>query len=246
MLERVGIGVEAEHTQAGGAEVASVVADLEADVVGAEHAPEKLLARRQNAIHLRRRERHVEEEPDRQPGLPAPEHLRDEHQMEVVDPDHSVRLRLLDDRFCEPLVHLDVPRPRLGRDPNVSLEVVEERPERVVADLPVELVLLLRRQEDGHEAIPGESLPDVLLQRFRDHGSRPPDPRRVPLERSQRSHEPAGARLSLEPAIADRQSDRETVARDDQSPGSLRTCQVAAPSQLVGRYNLPVRRMPHL
>ena len=70
-LERVGLGVDAEHAQARRAEVTCVVADLEADVVGAQHAAEELLPSGQQPIHLGRRERDVQEEADRQPRLPG-------------------------------------------------------------------------------------------------------------------------------------------------------------------------------
>ncbi len=68
-LQPVGLGVDAEDPQARRAEVARVVADLEAHVVGAEHAAQELLALGQEAIHLGRRKRRVQEEADRQPRL---------------------------------------------------------------------------------------------------------------------------------------------------------------------------------
>ena len=144
-LQRVRLGVDPEHAQARRAEVARVVADLEADVVGAEHAAQELLSSGQQPVHLGRRERDVQEEPDREPGLPRAQHRRDEHEVEVVHPDARVGLAVLDDRVGEALVDLDVARPRLRRDAQPVLEVVEERPERVVADLPVEVLLLLGR-----------------------------------------------------------------------------------------------------
>ena len=69
-LDRVGLGVDPEHAQARRAEVARVVADLEAHVVGAEDAPQHLLALGKQPVHLRRRERDVEEEADREPRRP--------------------------------------------------------------------------------------------------------------------------------------------------------------------------------
>ena len=70
-LEPVGLRVDAEDPQARRAEVARVVADLEADVVGAEHAAQQLLARGQEPVDLGRRERRVQEEADREPRLRA-------------------------------------------------------------------------------------------------------------------------------------------------------------------------------
>ena len=148
-----GLGVDAEHAEARRAEVPRVVADLEAHVVGAEHAAQELLARREQPVHLGRRERDVQEEPDREPRRARAQHRRHEHEVEVVHPHARVGLAVLDDRVREALVHLDVPRPCLGRDPQPVREVVEERPERVVADLPVEVLLLLRGEEDRVQVV---------------------------------------------------------------------------------------------
>ena len=142
-LEPVGLGVDPEHPQHRGAEVPCVVADLEAHVVGAEHAAQQLLPRRQEAVHLGGRKRDVEEEADREPRRAGAEHRRDEHEVEVVDPHARVGLAVLEDRLGEALVHLDVAVPRFGRDPEPVGEVVEQRPERVVADAAVEVLFLL-------------------------------------------------------------------------------------------------------
>ena len=52
-LEPVGLRIDAEHPQTRRAEVARVVAHLEADVVGAEDAAEELLTLRKQPVHLR-------------------------------------------------------------------------------------------------------------------------------------------------------------------------------------------------
>ena len=91
--------------------MARVVADLEADVVGAEHAAQELLARGQQPVDLGGRERDVQEEPDREPRLARAQHRRDEHEVEVVHPDARVGLAVLEDRVREALVDLDVPLP---------------------------------------------------------------------------------------------------------------------------------------
>ena len=71
--------------------MAGVVAGVEADVVGAEHAAQHLGPRRQQPVDLRRRERDVEEEADREIGPPAAQRLGHEREMEVVDPDPGPR-----------------------------------------------------------------------------------------------------------------------------------------------------------
>ena len=90
-LDRVRLRVEPEDAQARRAEVARVVADVEADVVGAEQAAQHLLARREEPVHLGRGERRVQEEADREIGRPAPQHRGHEHEVEVVHPDARVR-----------------------------------------------------------------------------------------------------------------------------------------------------------
>jgi hypothetical protein len=60
---------------------------------------------------------------------------------------------------------------------------VEERPERVVADPAVEVLLLVGREEHGEEEIACEVAAHLLLERCRDDGTRPPDPPRVAAHR---------------------------------------------------------------
>ena len=122
-----------------------------------------------------------------------------------------------DDRLGEALVHLDVARPRLGRDPQPLGEVVEERPERVVADLPVEVLLLLGREEDGMEVVLREPRAHALLQRRRHDGPGPADPGRVAAERRERGRQPAGTlRCTCTDVPFDGQARRQPVARDDE------------------------------
>ena len=62
---------EAEQPEHRAPEVAQVRERVERDEVGAEHAEHHLAALRQAADHLVRRERHVQEEADAQPGQGA-------------------------------------------------------------------------------------------------------------------------------------------------------------------------------
>ena len=222
-LEPVRLGVDPEHAQARRAEVPRVVADLEADVVGPEDAAQELLARGQQAVDLRGRERDVQEEADRQPRRPRAQHRGNEHEMEVVHPHARVGLAVLEDRLGEALVHLDVAGPRLGRDPQALREVVEERPQRVVAHLPVEVRLLLRREEDRVEVVLREPRPHALLPRRRHDHSRPPDPGRIAANRRERGRQPAHAAVDLHLAALGRQAHRKAVRRDDQPVMSAMT-----------------------
>ena len=239
-LEPVGLGVDPEHPQARRAEVTRVVADLEAHVVGAEDAAQQLLALRKQPVHLRRRERDVEEEADREPRRARSQHRGHEHEVEVVDPDPRVGLAVREDRLGEALVHLDVALPRLGRDPQPVGEVVEERPERVVADLPVEVLLLLGREEDGVEVVLREPGAHALLERGRNDGPGPADPGRVAPERRERGRQPAGRALHLHRRAVDRQARRQPVARDDEPVVSALACQLSSFEPAPGRYKLRV------
>ena len=79
--------------------------------VGAEQALEELVAPRQDAEHLRGRERDVQEEADARLGQALAQHRRHEHELVVVHPDQVAGLILRDDGIGEPLVHaaVDVP-----------------------------------------------------------------------------------------------------------------------------------------
>ena len=113
VLDHVGLRVDAEHAQERGAKVARVVTGVEADVVGAEEPAEHLLAGREQAVDLRRRERDVEEEPDRDIRSHPPQRLRHEHQLEVVHPDAAARCAVLGNRLREALVDRHVAAPCL-------------------------------------------------------------------------------------------------------------------------------------
>ncbi len=139
-LDRVGDGVEAEDAQARRAEVPRVVAHLEAHVVRSEQPAQHLLARREQTVDLGRGEGRVQEEADDEVGRAPAQHRRHEHEVEVVDPHARARARVLEDRVREALVDVDVALPRLRRQPEPVAEVVQERPQRVVADAVVEVV----------------------------------------------------------------------------------------------------------
>ena len=196
-LERIGTRVEPEHAEARRPEVPRVVPDLEAHVVRAEDAAQQALALREEPVHLGRRERRVQEEPDRQVGRPPPQHRRHEHEVEVVDPDARVRAAALEDRVREPLVDLDVVLPGLRRDPEPVGEVVEQRPERVVADAAVEVLFLLGREVDGDEVVALQALRHRRLERLRD--DRCPASRSIRTRRSPRAARRPGRRPTARP-----------------------------------------------
>ena len=70
-------------------ELVEVGVGLEPDEVRAQHTPQHRLALGEHPEDARVRERHVEEEADRRSGRRRPDELRDEQQLEVVDPDEA-------------------------------------------------------------------------------------------------------------------------------------------------------------
>ena len=182
----------------------------------------------------------MEEEADREPRRARSQHCRHEHEVEVVHPHTRIGLAVREDRLGEALVHLDVARPRLGRDPQPVGEVVEERPERVVADLPVEVLLLLGREKDGMKVILRKPGAHALLERGRHDGSGPADPGGVAPERCERSRQPAGRALHLHRRAVDRQARRQPVARDDEPVVSCIWRQLSSFERAPGRYKLRV------
>ena len=183
----------------------------------------------------------MQEEPDREARIATAQQCRHEHQVEVVDPHPAPRLGVLEDDVRETLVHLDVPRPRLGSDPEPVREVVEQRPERVVADTVVEVLLLARGEENRREIVTPETLPDAPLVLGRDDGAGPADPARLAADGLQRYGETAGARRHLDAVVGQREADRQAVAGDDEPVLTAMTRQVPSFEAMAGRYNLRFR-----
>ena len=157
-----------------------VLARLEADVVGPEQPAQDLLAGGQQPVDLRRWKRDVQEEADGEVRPAGAQHRRHEHEVEVVHPHPCRRAGLREDRVREPLVDLDVSPPRLLGDPQAVGEVVEQRPQRVVADPSVEVVDLVRAQEDGVETVLREPCGHLLAGAPRARAHQASRPTRAP------------------------------------------------------------------
>ncbi len=181
----------------------------------------------------------MQEEADREPRLAAAEQLRDEHQMEVVDPDPAVGLAVLEDRVGVALVDLDVALPRLGRDAQTVREVVEERPQGVVADASVEVLLLVGGEEHRHEVVLRQALDDVLLAGRGNDRPGPADPGRVAPHGLERCGEPTRAARDVELAVGHPEPDGQPVAGDDEIVPTVPRQLTLLPT--AGRYNLRVR-----
>ena len=214
MLDCIEAGLDPEHPQARGAEVARVVARVKADVVGAEHPAQQLGSRRQQAVDLRRGKGDVQEEADCKVGSEPPQLLRHEREMEVVHPDLCLRRGEVGDGLREAQVHAPVDVPRLAREAHAVDEVMEERPDRLVADASVERLLLRIAQEDGHASVlPGQTL--RLALELVGHGKPwPAHPGAAPSSAFQRGDEASGARFGPQLLSLKAQSERQAVADD--------------------------------
>ena len=209
-------GLHPEDPQAGGAEVPDVVAGMEADVVGAEHPAEELSPRGKEAVDLGRGKRHVQEEADREIGPTGAERSRQQREMEVVDPHGRSAVGDAGDRVREALVDGDVARPRVVGEAQAADEVVEERPDRLVAHARVIAFGLGLGQEH-------REVPFVVKQRSNHalralgHGApRPTDPHVRLGEPAQRRYEAAGARRDAGlPVVVQLHGHGQPIAGDD-------------------------------
>jgi len=93
---------------------------------------------------------------------------------------------------------------------------VEERPERVVADLAVEGLFFLDAHEDRLAALGRYPPLRFLLKPARHSDPGPAHPDVLAAGAAESGHEPAGAGLDPEALLLDRERNREPVTRDDE------------------------------
>ncbi len=113
-------------------EVAGVGIQMEADQVRCEHSGEQLLGVRLDLVDLVAGEGDVKEKGDAGLRQPLTHHRGEQHQMVVVDPDQVPVAVFPGDRLGELLVDLDVRFPLFVVELAVLLEVVKQRPQRLV------------------------------------------------------------------------------------------------------------------
>ena len=132
-------------------EVLGVVVGMEPDEVSPEHPLQQRAspAVGHEAEQLIGREGDVQEEAHLQAGPAPPEHRRQQQEVVVVDPDDVVRSGLLQDGVAEHFVDELVGRPGALVERDERGEVVEQRPERLVAVTLVEALGVLSREEHG-------------------------------------------------------------------------------------------------
>ena len=158
-------------------EVAHVAKGVEPDLVAAQDAVQNLLAPGQDPKDLVAGEGDVQKETDRDVGKLITDHLRQQHQLVVVDPHHVVLPQVLL-RFLEELVvHLLVGVPHIVVVGGVLGEVVEVGPDGLVGEAFVVEVDLPLGQKDGGEALLGQVGTDgFFLPLVGDVLPRPTDP----------------------------------------------------------------------
>lgn len=113
--------------------MSGVVVGVEPDEVAMQHTEKELIADGKNAVDLTARERRVQEEADlhilsARANLLA-EHLRQQHQVVVVDPDEVSVLYLLGDGLGEETVRFLVGFPGGLVERDLAGVVVKERPQ---------------------------------------------------------------------------------------------------------------------
>ena len=110
ILDSIGRSSHLQYPRTTAEEMSGVVIRMEADQVTLQHAHKQLLSHGQNSVYLARRERGVQEESnlDILPGVAdlLAQHLGEEHEMVVVDPDHVAVLHVFGHGLGEEAVHL--------------------------------------------------------------------------------------------------------------------------------------------
>ena len=148
-----------------------VIEGVEADEIAVEQRFEDLVADGERAVELRRREGAVQEEADAEAVESAAQEGGEGEEVVVVDPDVVVLgVEDLDDALGEELVGEDVGLPVGAVEAaavvggGVGEHVVDERPERLLAEAVVEAVAEVLGEEgrDAAEAVE-ERLRDVVL-----------------------------------------------------------------------------------
>src|SRR5664280_240002 len=96
----------------------------------------------------------MQEEPDEYIGTERSQHLRDQLELVVMDPDRAAGGDILRDRHREAHIHFAIRVPPGAVIRRGANGVVVQRPNRGVGEAEVELLVLLRTQGDRLQANP--------------------------------------------------------------------------------------------
>ena len=149
-------------------------------------------------------------------GQALPEHLGQEHQMVVVNPDDVIGPGHLHHGIAELLVYPLVDVPCLLVVVCVVIEVVEERPERVIAEPVIVVFDVVRGEEDRVALFPLERLDDPVFLLFLlslNVHTRPADPEALVgfIKRADSGGKTADTPLQAEVAVLAGDADRKPV-----------------------------------
>eukprot|EP00965_Chrysotila_dentata_P017589 584274-Pleurochrysis_carterae.AAC.1 len=190
--------------------VAGVLVNVEAEQVSGKKAKKNLSSQRQRAVHLKRRPRRVQEPSNLEPRLSRAQQRRQQHQVVVVHPHHVALASDCLDDFGKLGIDCLVRLPLVALAPSAGAffthardDIVEERPEHVVAEAVVVEPRLLLWQKDGDATTPPQRAANSLLL-FRRRivyicPSHPDDPHM--LHAQQRRDHPARADRVRELAV---------------------------------------------
>ena len=206
----------AEETPDAGEEMANVAVGMEPNEVCSKEAGEDLSSPGQVPEDFERGKGDVVEVTDLGIGKTFPEHLREEHQVVVVDPDGVVGPGHLHHGVAELLVHPLVNLPCLGVVLCIEVEVVEERPESIVAEPVVVVPDVVRGEEDRVALLLSEHLGDpvsLFILLLLDVHAGPADPEAFVgfVKRTDSGGKAADAPLEMEIAVFAGYADRKPV-----------------------------------
>ena len=159
-IDQVAMGLVAHALADQADEVLCGLGKLEADQVGTEEALEELSAPGDLLEELGRRERDVQVEADAQVGAELAQHLRDQLELVVLDPDGGALGGDLGTLLGEPLVDPLVAVPPLAVELRLGHDVVVERPQGAVGEALVVLLDVLGAHRHRQQMEP------VVLERL--------------------------------------------------------------------------------
>ncbi len=218
---RVAIHLAAEQPFGAQQKVVDIGADVERHQVRGQQPAQQLPAPREDPEHVRRGEGDVQEKADARRGGQAAQMVRHAQQLIVVHPDEVGSAGVGGRRLGEALVHPVVRAPRRRIDLRPADEIVEQRPQRAVAEPLVILRHLTRRQRHGTVAHPRGAVRQRRRRRravFGGHAG-PADPRAAApgehrLERANQPSRGTGEAGTIRGGLGD---EGEAVADDDET-----------------------------
>src|SRR5437867_1702437 len=163
--------------------------------------------------------------------------------MIVMNPDHVPGFYYFSNRVSEDLIHFHILGPVLLAEPGMGRKIMEQRPDRAIAEPMVELVHRVSIDKYGIGLFLGRLLSQFVMRLFVDLDSRPSNPKVInagrvlsrPVQvRGQAGDETAGARSEDQlPLLTARRKGK--PIGDDQQSHINRPCVPLSPISLPHR-----------